>query len=61
MSKINILEVIFTSNNEINILYPVIIEDENEMILIDCGYPNFLELIEDTAVRDGINIKNYLK
>ncbi|KLE15340.1 MBL fold metallo-hydrolase [Clostridium sp. C8] len=61
MSKINILEVIFTSNNEINILYPVIIEDENEMILIDCGYPNFLELIEDTAVRDGINIKKLSK
>ena len=61
MSRINILEVNFNFGGENNTIYPVIIEDENEMILIDCGYPNFLKLIEDVAISDGIDIKKLSK
>ena len=42
-------------------IYPVILEDENELILIDCGYPNFLNLIESIAINNGINIKKLSK
>ncbi|MEW9095881.1 MAG: MBL fold metallo-hydrolase [Clostridiaceae bacterium] len=61
MNKINVLEVDFNFNGENNTIYPVILEDKNEMILVDCGYPNFLNLIEDAAISNGINIKNLSK
>lgn len=61
MSKINLLEVNFSFGGENNTIYPVILEDENEMILIDCGYPNFLKLIEDVAISDEIDIKKLSK
>ncbi len=35
MSKINILEVSFTFGDKNDTIYPVIIEDENEMVLIE--------------------------
>ncbi|GAA0086443.1 MBL fold metallo-hydrolase [Clostridium sp. CTA-7] len=61
MSKINILEVNFSFDGENNTIYPVILEDEKEMILIDCGYPNFLKLIEDVAISNEIDIKKLSK
>ncbi|WP_315121137.1 MBL fold metallo-hydrolase [uncultured Clostridium sp.] len=61
MNKINVLEVNFNFNGESNTIYPVILEDENEMILVDCGYPNFLNLIEEAAISSGVNIKNLSK
>ncbi|MBU5483958.1 MBL fold metallo-hydrolase [Clostridium sp. MSJ-11] len=61
MSKINILEIDFNFNGESSTIYPVILEDKNEMILVDCGYPNFLNLIEDAAISNGVNIKKLSK
>lgn len=61
MSKINILELNFNLGEEINTIYPVILEDEDEMILIDCGYPNFLCLIEGIAINNGVDIKKLSK
>lgn len=31
------------------------------MVLIDCGYPNFLKLIESVAINNGVNIKKLTK
>lgn len=61
MSKIDILEVPFKFGGKNDSIYPVILQDENEMVLIDCGYPNFLKLIEDAAMNNGVNIKNLTK
>ncbi len=61
MSKINILEVSFKFGDKNDTIYPVMLEDENEMVLIDCGYPDFLRLIEDVAINNGVNIKNLSK
>lgn len=44
MNKLNILKINFKFDGKSNSIYPVIVEDDNEMILIDCGYPNFLSL-----------------
>lgn len=57
MNKINILEIKVGFSDEINRIYPVIIEGEGEMILVDCGYPNFLSVIEEEAIIRGIDIK----
>ena len=61
MSKVSVLEVKFEYNNEINTIYPVIISDKVEMILVDCGYPNFLSLIKKTAKEQGIDISKLTK
>ncbi|WP_271814044.1 MBL fold metallo-hydrolase [Clostridium beijerinckii] len=61
MSKINVLDVFLDFSGQSNAIYPVILEDENEMILIDCGYPNFLSLIEEAALAKNINIKDLSK
>ena len=61
MNKINVLKVDFNFSGENNTIYPVILEDENHMILVDCGYPNFLSLIEETATSNDININNLSK
>lgn len=45
MSKLTVLDVNFESNGCIQTINPVIVEDDKEMILIDCGYTNFLSLI----------------
>ena len=61
MKKINVLEIKFGLNDETNRIYPVIIEDEKEAILVDCGYPNFLPVIEKEAIVRGIDIKKLSK
>jgi glyoxylase-like metal-dependent hydrolase (beta-lactamase superfamily II) len=61
MNKINVLEIKFGFNDKIDRIYPVIIEDEEEMILVDCGYPNFLPMIEQEAITRGIDIKKLTK
>ncbi|ALB45349.1 MBL fold metallo-hydrolase [Clostridium beijerinckii] len=61
MSKINVLDVFFNFSEQSDAIYPVILEDENEMILIDCGYPNFLSLIEEAALAKNINVKDLSK
>ena len=39
----------------------MIIEDKKEMILVDCGYPNFLPIIEKEAKTRGIDIEKLSK
>ena len=28
-------------------IYPVVLQDDKEVVLIDCGYPHFMEKIEE--------------
>lgn len=57
MNRIEVLKLDFNFNGKIDAIYPVILEDENNMVLVDCGYPNFIGLIEECAIRNDINIK----
>lgn len=61
MSKLTVLEVKFDFGGATNTIYPVILSDEEEMVLIDCGYPNFLPLIKAEAEREGLDISNLTK
>lgn len=61
MNKLTVLNLEFKINGTKNIIYPVLLNDENEMILIDCGYPNFLPLIEEYAIKNNINLNNLTK
>ncbi len=61
MNKLTVLEVRFDFNGDRNVIFPVILSDEKENILIDCGYPNFLPLIKITAKANGIDISKLTK
>lgn len=61
MNNLNVLEIKFDFNGEINAIHPVILSDKAEMILIDCGYPNFLPLIKESAKNQGIDITKLTK
>ncbi len=61
MNKLNVLKVEFEFNRIIDAIYPVILRDDNDMILIDCGYPNFLTLIEESAIKNGIDLSKLTK
>lgn len=61
MNKLNVLKIDFEFNDMIDSIYPVILEDDKEMILIDCGYPNFLGLIEESASKNNIDLNRLTK
>ncbi|WP_032121007.1 MBL fold metallo-hydrolase [Clostridium amazonitimonense] len=61
MNKLTVLEVKFDFNGETNVIFPVILSDESEVVLIDCGYPNFLPLIKTAAKKQGIDISKLTK
>ncbi|WP_027701179.1 MBL fold metallo-hydrolase [Metaclostridioides mangenotii] len=61
MNKLNVLKVEFEFNRIIDAIYPVMLRDDNDMILIDCGYPNFLTLIEESAKKNGIDLSKLTK
>lgn len=61
MNKLNVLEINFELNGALDSIYPVILSDDNEMILIDCGYPNFLQLIEECANKNNIDLGKLTK
>ncbi|MBI6872423.1 MBL fold metallo-hydrolase [Clostridium aciditolerans] len=61
MNRLTVLEIKFDFNNSTNVIYPVILSDEKEIVLIDCGYPEFLPLIKAEAEANGIDISKLTK
>lgn len=61
MNKVTVLEIKFDIDGVENTIFPVILCDEKEVVLIDCGYPNFLPLIKNAAEANGININKLTK
>lgn len=61
MNKVTVLEIKFDIDGVENTISPVILCDEKEVILIDCGYPNFLPLIKKAAEANGINLYKLTK
>lgn len=50
------LEITFEQNEVVKAIYPVIFRDKGETILVDCGYPGFLPLLERAAGQHGIGL-----
>ncbi|MEG0774992.1 MBL fold metallo-hydrolase [Clostridium sp.] len=61
MNEVIALEITFNFGDGINSIYPVILKDEKEMILIDCGYKHFLSLIKKAVEAKGINLNELTK
>jgi glyoxylase-like metal-dependent hydrolase (beta-lactamase superfamily II) len=50
-----LLDINFEYNNEIRNINPVVLMDDIEVVLVDCGYPGFLPLLENEMKSKGIN------
>lgn len=61
MNRLTVLEIKFDFNGSSNVIYPVVLSDEKEVVLIDCGYPKFLPLIKADAEAKGIDISKLTK
>lgn len=59
MSAITSLKI--NLGEESNNIYPVILSDEQEIILVDCGYPGFWPLIKEAAMLEGLDINKLTK
>ncbi len=51
-----VLKISFNFGGIDHIIYPVIFRNESEVILVDCGYPDFLPIIERAANLHGISL-----
>ncbi len=56
--KIIELPIEFEFNGERNYIYPSLIVWNNELTLVDTGYPNFLTLIENEILKSGNEMDN---
>ncbi|WP_097027479.1 MBL fold metallo-hydrolase [Clostridium peptidivorans] len=61
MDNIVVLNVDFNFGYGESTIYPVILQDENEMILVDCGYADFLLMIEEAACKKHVDFSKLTK
>ena len=54
--KINVLDISFEYNGTSQTINPVIIQDNETMILVDTGYPDQIELLEESAKQNDISL-----
>lgn len=47
----HILEIEFSFNREKNVLYPVVLQTDQQLVLVDCGYAGFLPLLEKAFLK----------
>lgn len=55
--KINIFDISFEYNGVMQSIYPVLLQNEEYMVLVDAGYPSQIELFEDAAKQKDIRLE----
>lgn len=55
------LEIEFEYNEELHSITPVLLQDEHDTILIDCGYPGFTNHLQHAAARHGMSLHSLTK
>ena len=48
-------------DNEKALFHPVILKNDNETVLVDCGFPGFLSQIKESAMAQNVDIANLTK
>lgn len=61
MSHIFTLKLNFILDNIDIEIYPNVLQDEKELILVDCGYPFFLTKIEEEMEKNGLSMSDLTK
>ncbi len=55
------LEIEFEYNEELHSITPVLLQDEHDTILIDCGYPGFTNHLQHAVARHGMSLHSLTK
>lgn len=58
MSQILTLNISFEYDGICHEIHPVVLKNNEELILVDCGYPEFFDLISDELENNGISAKD---
>ena len=58
MNTVHLLDIEFEQNGQKQIITPVLLHDEQHTILVDCGYPDFLPLLEKAAQKHCIHLQS---
>lgn len=61
MSIYHLLDIEFEYNGQKQVITPILLQDEFDTILIDCGYPDFMPLIEEAANRHNVALDSMTK
>ncbi|MBA9088155.1 glyoxylase-like metal-dependent hydrolase (beta-lactamase superfamily II) [Fontibacillus solani] len=61
MNNVYLLEIDFEFNGQRQTITPTILKNKENTILIDCGYPNFIPLLEEAASRHNISLDSITK
>lgn len=61
MENCAILDIQFEYQGVLNHIYPVLLTGSSDMVLVDCGYPGFLPLIEAELQKHGISAGDLTK
>ncbi len=61
MNQIITLKIPYQFSEEIEFLYPVVLLDHKEMILVDCGYNGFMQVIEEALEEQGLTASKLTK
>lgn len=61
MEKIIVLNIKFKFGETEDIIHPVILKDDNEMILVDCGYTGFLSVLEEAIKEENLDCNQLTK
>ncbi|CAI6086278.1 MBL fold metallo-hydrolase [Cohnella sp. JJ-181] len=55
------LDIAFENNGRRDVLTLTLLQDERETILVDCGYPHFVEYLEQATARHGVPLRSVTK
>ena len=61
MENIIVLNIKYKFGDIEGVIHPVILKDNNEMILIDCGYAGFMTIIEDAMKSENLDCNQLTK
>lgn len=61
MNNMHLLPLGFQIRNVMLTIYPVVLHDDKEVVLVDCGYPYFMEKIEEQLVKIGLSLSRVTK
>ncbi|MCR2806563.1 MBL fold metallo-hydrolase [Paenibacillus soyae] len=53
---VHLIPITFDQQGTRQTIVPVLLKDEHRLILVDCGYPGFLPLLEDAARERGLSL-----
>ena len=61
MEEIIVLNVKFKFGAIEDVIHPVILKDDDEMILVDCGYTGFMSVLENAIKAENLDCNQLTK